>query len=43
MTADPIASSPFPDFGLSADERREAVFDHWYEWPGMDGTRGEIW
>ncbi len=43
MTADPTAPSPFPDFGLSADERREAVFGHWYEWPGMDGTRGEIW
>ncbi|MFM9858157.1 DUF6605 domain-containing protein [Pseudoxanthobacter sp. M-2] len=43
MTADPTAPSPFPDFGLSAEERREAVFGHWYEWPGMDGARGEIW
>ncbi len=34
---------PFPDFGLSADERREAVRGHYYEYPGMDGARGEIW
>ncbi|MBP1860608.1 N,N-dimethylformamidase beta subunit family domain-containing protein [Rhizobium herbae] len=33
----------FPDFGLSADERREAVRGHYYEYPGMDGARGEIW
>ncbi|HEV7369700.1 N,N-dimethylformamidase beta subunit family domain-containing protein [Arenibaculum sp.] len=33
----------FPDFGLSADERREAVLGHYYERPGMDGERGEIW
>jgi hypothetical protein len=43
MTAPPPAPSPFPDFGLTAAERREAVFGHWYEWPGMDGARGEIW
>ena len=48
MTAVPAAApqhdpSPFPDFGLTAAERREAVFGHWYEWPGMDGARGEIW
>jgi hypothetical protein len=40
MTATP---SPFPDFGLSVAERHEAVFGHWYETPGMDGSRGEIW
>jgi hypothetical protein len=33
----------FPDFGLTPDQRREAVFGHYYEWPGMDGERGEIW
>jgi hypothetical protein len=35
--------SPFPDFGLSAAERRFAVHGHTYERPGMDGPRGEIW
>jgi hypothetical protein len=40
MTAAP---SPFPDFGLTAEQSREAVFGHWYEAPGMDGTRGEVW
>ena len=34
---------PFPDFGLSAEERRFAVRGHYYEYPGMDGPRGEIW
>src|SRR6218665_1138480 len=33
----------FPDFGLSAEERRFAVRGHYYEHPGMDGDRGEIW
>lgn len=39
----PADASPFPEFGLSAAERHEAVFGHWYETPGMDGARGEIW
>lgn len=38
----PIATE-FPDFGLTLDERREAVRGHYYEWPGMDGEKGEIW
>ncbi|MFG2045590.1 N,N-dimethylformamidase beta subunit family domain-containing protein [Dactylosporangium sp. NPDC048998] len=33
----------FPDFGLTAEERRFAWLNHFYEWPGMDGSRGEIW
>jgi hypothetical protein len=33
----------FPDFGLTPEQRREAVFGHHYEHPGMDGERGEIW
>jgi len=33
----------FPDFGLSVEQRREAVRGHYYEYPGMDGARGEIW
>ena len=33
----------FPDFGLTPEERREAVRGHYYEYPGMDGARGEIW
>jgi hypothetical protein len=37
------ASGDFSDFGLTEDERREAVLGHYYEWPGMDGERGEIW
>ncbi len=36
-------ADPFPDFGLSIDERRHAVRGHYYETPGMDGARGEIW
>ena len=35
--------SEFPDFGLTPEQRREAVFGHYYEWPGMDGAKGEIW
>ena len=33
----------FPDFGLTPEQRREAVFGHRYEHPGMHGARGEIW
>ncbi|MCG7506006.1 N,N-dimethylformamidase beta subunit family domain-containing protein [Mesorhizobium retamae] len=33
----------FPDFGLTPEQRREAVLGHYYEYPGMDGDRGEIW
>ncbi|MER8387151.1 ThuA domain-containing protein [Mesorhizobium sp. M1428] len=33
----------FPDFGLTPEQRREAVRSHYWEWPGMDGGRGEIW
>jgi hypothetical protein len=33
----------FPDFGLTAEQRRFAVRGHYYEYPGMDGERGEIW
>ncbi|QPC85361.1 hypothetical protein GA830_00350 [Mesorhizobium sp. NBSH29] len=34
---------PYPDFGLTPAERREAVMGNKYEWPGMDGPLGEIW
>ena len=33
----------FPDFGLTPEQRRFAVRGHYYEYPGMDGERGEIW
>jgi hypothetical protein len=33
----------FPDFGLTPEERHQAVRGHYYEYPGMDGVRGEIW
>ncbi len=33
----------WPDFGLTPEQRREAVFGHYYEHPVMDGGRGEIW
>lgn len=33
----------FPDFGLTLHQRRQAVRGHYWEWPGMDGERGEIW
>ncbi|RFB86057.1 hypothetical protein B5K11_28970, partial [Rhizobium leguminosarum bv. trifolii] len=33
----------YPDFGLTPEERRFAQREHFYEWPGMDGPRGEIW
>ena len=39
----PIVPTGFPDFGLTPDQRREAVRGHYYEYPGMDGERGEIW
>lgn len=35
--------STYPDFGLTEEQRRLAVRSHYYEWPGMDGERGEIW
>src|SRR5262245_55514493 len=35
--------SEYPDFGLTPEQRHEAVFGHYYEWPGMDGEHGEIW
>ena len=37
------SSSLFPDFGLTAQQRHAAVRSHYYEKPGMDGARGEIW
>src|ERR1700723_2181232 len=36
-------STHFPDFGLTPEQRHEAVFGHRYEHPGMYGARGEIW
>lgn len=39
----PAMSTGYPDFGLNAAQRRDAVFAHRYEYPGMDGARGEIW
>ena len=36
-------TTEFPDFGLTAEERHEAVFGHRYERAGMGGDRGEIW
>ncbi|HHZ10703.1 MAG TPA: hypothetical protein GX405_18190 [Rhizobiales bacterium] len=33
----------FPDFGLTPEQRREAVRGHYFEFPGMDGEGGEIW
>ena len=36
-------TTEFPDFGLTEEERREAVFGHRYERAGMGGDRGEIW
>src|SRR5918995_6302217 len=35
--------SAFPDFGLTPEQRRFAVRGCYYEHPGMDGERGEIW
>ena len=39
----PSLPKDYPDFGLTPEQRREAVFGHYYEYPGMDGERGEIW
>ncbi len=36
-------ATEFPDFGLTVERRRFAVRGHYYEHPGMDGERGEIW
>ncbi|WP_416798938.1 N,N-dimethylformamidase beta subunit family domain-containing protein [Ciceribacter azotifigens] len=36
-------TTAFPDFGLTPEQRRFAVRGHYYEYPGMDGGRGEIW
>jgi len=36
-------TTDFPDFGLTVEQRREAVFGHRYDYPGMDGSRGEMW
>jgi len=33
----------YPDFGLTAEQRREAVFGHRYERAGMSDGVGEIW
>ncbi|MBX3584068.1 MAG: hypothetical protein KF810_19440 [Rhizobiaceae bacterium] len=38
-----IHSREYPDYGLTAEERRFSVVGHYYEYPGMDGERGEIW
>ena len=39
----PHLPTEYPDFGLTPEQRHEAVFGHYYEYPGMDGARGEIW
>ncbi|EXL02315.1 N,N-dimethylformamidase beta subunit family domain-containing protein [Aquamicrobium defluvii] len=33
----------FVDHGLTPEQMREAVRGHYYEYPGMDGEKGEIW
>jgi hypothetical protein len=38
-----LLPTEFPDFGLTPEQRREAVHGHYYEHPGMDGAKGEIW
>jgi hypothetical protein len=43
MSSSMAGADVFPDFGLTEDERRIAVTGHTYEYPGMDGARGEIW
>lgn len=40
---DAMSKNDFPDFRLTPEQRREAVLGHYYEYPGMDGERGEIW
>jgi hypothetical protein len=37
------AKTDYPDFGLTAEQRRAAVFGHRYEHPGMSDGLGEIW
>ncbi|MEQ1952005.1 N,N-dimethylformamidase beta subunit family domain-containing protein [Mesorhizobium yinganensis] len=39
----PALPTEYPDFGLTPEQRRHAVYGHYYEYPGMDGERGEIW
>ncbi|MFI0844751.1 N,N-dimethylformamidase beta subunit family domain-containing protein [Mesorhizobium sp. IMUNJ 23232] len=39
----PHLPTEYPDFGLTPEQRRHAVYGHYYEYPGMDGERGEIW
>jgi len=39
----PSLPTDYPDFGLTPEQRKQAVFGHYYEYPGMDGERGEIW
>lgn len=39
----PALPKAYPDFGLTPEQRRLAVHSHYYERPGMDGARGEIW
>jgi hypothetical protein len=36
-------TTAYPDFGLTPEQRREAVFGHRYEHAGAGGERGEIW
>ncbi|SEI22103.1 hypothetical protein SAMN05216228_10947 [Rhizobium tibeticum] len=36
-------SNQFPDFGLTPEQVQFADRGHFYERPGMDGARGEIW
>ena len=38
-----VLATEFPDFGLTPEQRRFAVRGCYYEYPGMDGERGEIW
>ncbi len=39
----PHLPTVYPDFGLTPEQRREAVFGHYYEYSGMEGEKGEIW
>jgi hypothetical protein len=45
VMTEPVRTSKtdFPDFGLTPEQRHEAVFGHRYEHPGMDGAQGELW
>lgn len=38
-----MPNDAYPDFGLTPEQRVAAVRTHYYEVPGMDGPRGEIW